>query len=725
MTARILTILGTTVFFTAACGRRAPSDRTEIYRGAPIVFVSVDTLRADRVGAYGAAEPATPHLDALRRKSLLFADATSPCPLTLPAHVSLLSGLLPPEHGVRDNVGYRITPARPWLPRVLKQQGYATGAAVSAHVLRAGTGMDGSFDFYDDRVGDLEGSGALREAERPGAATAQIALDWIGKNRDKPFFFLLHLYEPHSPYEPPEPFRSRHRSPYDGEVAAADQVVGDFLSALERLGLHDEALIVFLSDHGEGLGQHGEEEHGVLLYREALRIPLLVKLPGGKRAGETVSTPVGLADVFPMVAGLIGADLPAGLRASAILAGSAPAEAPAIYAETYYPRLHLGWSHLRSLWNGRHHFIDGPRPELYDLREDPLETKNLFSPSSEPARALKRQLDARGDRFSGPGPADAEDLRKLASLGYLTLSGEAFAGGPLPNPAERVSSLAEAGKAFRLAAGGGPQGRDRRAREDPPGQPALLRRPVLAELLAEDGRLGEAEKAFQEAIALSPGLAGQIALDLAKVHLRLGKLSEAEQEARLGIPVAPAEAHAILAEVALAREDPARALEELDRASQAAGGAPASGRHFLRGEALARMGRHAEAIAAFREEIRARPSHSEAYARLAILSPSKDGKSARCASFWRRCTPGIPGERRRCSPRRRSPPSATPMGPPPGSSEPPSADGLLPVRGSERRIRRAVEPLWVSRSPVPSGRSRANESDGEGAAVWKRRAAIR
>ena len=320
MRVRILALLGVAAVAAAACRPRPGTESAPVHRNAPIVVISVDTLRADRLGAYGAAEPATPHLDALRSESILFADATSPCPLTLPAHVSLLSGLLPPDHGVRDNVGYRVAPDRPWLPRALKQQGYATGAAVSAHVLRAGTGMEGSFDAYDDRVGGPGPREALREAERPGAATAKIALDWIEKNRERPFFFFLHVYEPHSPYEPPEPFRGRYPSAYDGEVAAADQVVGDFVSGLKRLGLYDPAIVVFLSDHGEGLGQHGEEEHGVLLYREALRVPLLVKLPGSRRAGETVAAPVSLTDVFPMVAGLVGIELPAGLSPSPMLA---------------------------------------------------------------------------------------------------------------------------------------------------------------------------------------------------------------------------------------------------------------------------------------------------------------------------------------------------------------------------------------------------------------------
>jgi choline-sulfatase len=215
---------------------------------------------------------------------------------------------------------------------------------------------------------------ALGRVQRSGAVTEELLERWIGEQPpDKPVFAFLHLYEPHSPYEPPEPFKSRYaHRPYDGEIAAADAIVGRFLGFLKSKQIYDKAIVVFLSDHGEGLGDHGEDEHGIFLYREALRVPLFVKLPGGARAGERIGSPVGLVDVFPTVAALLGEKVPfpAGRGAGSRVRGPARRERR-LYAETLYPRLHFGWSDLASLTDRRYQFIEAPRPELYDWTHDP------------------------------------------------------------------------------------------------------------------------------------------------------------------------------------------------------------------------------------------------------------------------------------------------------------------------------------------------------------------
>src|SRR5262249_36110144 len=206
--------------------------------------------------------------------------------------------------------------------------------------------------------------------QRPGSETARRALAWLDGAQSKPFFLFLHLYEPHSPYEPPEPFRSRYAAhPYDGEIAAADAIVGDFVGQLRRRGLYDRAIVILLSDHGEGLGQHGENEHGIFLYREALHVPLLVKLPASARAGETVREPVSLVDLVPTLARALGFPPPPGADGRRLLERSLDASRR-LYAETFYPRIHLGWSPLRSVWDGRYDFIDSPKPELYDVATD-------------------------------------------------------------------------------------------------------------------------------------------------------------------------------------------------------------------------------------------------------------------------------------------------------------------------------------------------------------------
>ena len=258
--------------------------------GTPVVLISVDTLRADHLPAYGYTGVATPALDRLRADSILFKSAWSPAPLTLPAHVTMLTGLLPPQHGVRANAGFTYRgSAGSSLPGLMKAQGYATGAAVSSYVLRADTGLAALFDFYEDGI-DPSAGGAFAEYQRRGDVTAALARDWIDAHRAAPLFFFLHLYEPHVPYDPPEPFRSRYPSAYDGEIASADAIVGGLLDHLRAQGLYDRALVIFTSDHGEGLGQHGEDQHSILLYAEAVRVPLLVKLPDRRRAGETIET---------------------------------------------------------------------------------------------------------------------------------------------------------------------------------------------------------------------------------------------------------------------------------------------------------------------------------------------------------------------------------------------------------------------------------------------------
>src|SRR6185436_4875179 len=223
----------------------------------------------------------TPNIDGLRRDSVLFERVYSHCPMTLPSHVSMFTGSLPTEHGVRNNIGYRFEGAKfRTLAEELRDRGYATGAAVSSYVLRSDTGIDDGFELYEDSIA-VATAGATSEHQRPGGETLKHALPWILEHRGQPFFFFLHLYEPHAPYAPPEPFKSRYPSAYDGEIAAADAIVGGFLDSLRAAGLYDRALVIFTSDHGEGLGDHGEDQHSVLLYAEALRIPLLVKLPQG------------------------------------------------------------------------------------------------------------------------------------------------------------------------------------------------------------------------------------------------------------------------------------------------------------------------------------------------------------------------------------------------------------------------------------------------------------
>ncbi len=424
------------------CARRA-----ETFPQAPVVLISVDTLRADHLPAYGYRHLETPAIDRLRKDAVLFENAYAHVPLTLPSHATILTGLLPYQHGVRDNIGFRLSPRHTTLAALLRERGYATGGAVSSYILERSRGLDRGFDFYDDEFG------AGAREERPGDATARRLENWADGVGSQRAFLFLHLYEPHSPYEPPEPYQSRYgQSPYDGEIAAADAVVGRFLEYLRRRRLYDRAIVIFVSDHGEGLGDHGEEEHGVFLYREAMRVPLLIKLPGSKSAGASVRGPVGLVDLVPTVTALIGLPAAKDLPGAPLPLedSSADRSARRIYGESLYPRLHMSWSDLASLTDARYQYIEAPRPELYDLAADPGEKTNL-APGKPPAfRSLRLALQRIERPMQGPERSTPEEVAKLASLGYIGVMSGTLATQDLPDPKDRVAELPKYKRLFTL-----------------------------------------------------------------------------------------------------------------------------------------------------------------------------------------------------------------------------------------------------------------------------------
>jgi choline-sulfatase len=621
--------------------------------GTPVILISIDTLRADHLPAYGYRGVATPHIDALARRSVLFENAYTPCPLTLPAHASLLSGRLPPGHGVRNNLGYVLRPDVPTLPRLLRARGYATGAAVSAYVLRGETGLREGFDFYDDAPVTGASTESAGLVQRPGAKTAARLLEFAQGAAGRPLFLFLHLYEPHLPYEPPPPFRAAAAHPYDGEIAAADAVVGDFLAALDRSGVLDRAIVVLTSDHGEGLNDHGEADHGILLYREALHVPLMVKLPGGARGGERVATPVGLIDVLPTLGQTLGLDLPKDLPGRSVFA--APIDRR-LYAETYYPRIHLGWSELHSLVDSRHHLISGVRDELYDLARDPAEKADVAAADAATATRWRAELRGLDIGFSAPAPADPEAVERLRALGYLGHAApDVTASVARPDPRSELPRLADLRRAFGLAASGDDAGAVGAFRALLGANPRLFDAQFgLAESLARLGRAAEADAAFVRAQELWPSPSGEIALARARLALEDGRYDDATRQASGALASSPVAAQAILARAALARDDlagaeaharkalappasdvgaalvlaevhlrrnePESALRVLDEAKRASGTGPTPRDvAFLRGDALARLNRLPEAQAAFEEEMSAYPDNAQAYARLAVV----------------------------------------------------------------------------------------------------------
>ncbi|HEX8619470.1 MAG TPA: sulfatase-like hydrolase/transferase [Thermoanaerobaculia bacterium] len=632
------------IALTACAKHEAVSSTSDRFDGAPVIVISVDTLRSDHLPMYGYRGVATPHLDALRADSILYERAYSHCPMTLPSHLSMFTGLLPTDHGVRNNIGYQFDAAKfRTAAEVLREKGYRTGAAVSSYVLRSETGAADGFEFYDDAIA-VATAGAASEHQRSGSDTLKAAESWLDTNAAQPFFFFFHIYEPHAPYAPPEPFRSRYAaSPYDGEIAAADAIVGTLLARLKASGVYDRALIVFLSDHGEGLWDHGEDQHGILLYRESLQVPLLVKLPRSQRKGTSVAHPVPLTSVFDTITG-----------GEASLLNTARPDKP-IYSETLYPRIHLGWSELRSLIDAKHHYIDGPRPELYVVQSDRAETHDLAATERRAAAALRAELATYPSKIEEIGAIDPEDAAKLAALGYIGTAKDR--GGPLPNPRDEIASLADIKAAFRLA-------EERRSEEAIVALRKLLaRNPRLAdvwsklgELLVATGRAEEAAVAYKSAIAQTERFSPDLALGLAFALLEAGKPAQAAEHAQLALAANPRESHELLARAALAQERFAEAEQHVQSALAAGDRQPRSilllaevqrgsgrlqqalqtideaqrratalevrhlyGSDYLRGDVLARLDRPDEAIAAYRREIASSPDHLQSYANLALI----------------------------------------------------------------------------------------------------------
>lgn len=395
-----------------------------------LVVVTLDTTRADRIGAYGARDVETPAFDRLATEGVLFEQAVSAAPLTLPAHSSIFTGKFPPEHGVRDNGGFFLGPAQLTLAEILEQRGYRTGAFVAAYVLDSKWGINQGFDTYVDDF-DLSQvrSVSLSAIQRPGNEVLDKALPWIEQPGDAPFFAWIHLYDPHSPYRPPEPFASRYKDhPYNGEIAFADSQIARLISQLKTRGLYDRTVIAVLGDHGESLGDHGESSHGFFIYNSVTHVPFVVRTPFSQLAGRRVADPVRSVDVMPTMLDLLGAPAAGGISGVSLvplMAGATRELALDAYSEAMYPLHHYGWSDLRALRAGRYKVIDAPRPELYDLERDPAEKTNIFGERQalgERMIARLRTLEGGFSKTEAPVPAadvDPEARERLAALGYV------------------------------------------------------------------------------------------------------------------------------------------------------------------------------------------------------------------------------------------------------------------------------------------------------------------
>jgi arylsulfatase A-like enzyme/Tfp pilus assembly protein PilF len=431
--------------------RPAPTD-------VNVVVVTLDTLRADRLGCYGFRGVLTPSIDAIAAEGVVFEQATSTVPLTLPSHASIFTGLIPPHHGVRDNGGFFVEEQTTTLAERLREGGYTTGAFVGAWVLDSRWGLDQGFDHYSDRF-DLSKYKvvSLGTVQKKGDEVMDLALEWLEGVKAKRFFTWVHLYDPHTPYEPPEPFASRYPGQkYLGEVAYTDHVVGRLVAWLKGAGLWDRTILVLLADHGESLGEHGENAHTFFVYDATQHVPLIVRTPWGDRGRSRVQ--VSTVDLVPTVLDLVGLPPPAGIdgRSLARLVLHPAAEASGVaYSETYFPRFHYGWQHLRSMRDGKWKYIEAPTPELYDVQQDPGETKNVHKAFSRRAEDLRLRLEKTAGSGAQAAPdattLDPETLQRLAALGYV-------GGGPrvdpeavLPDPKDKIGLFERLGAARALA----------------------------------------------------------------------------------------------------------------------------------------------------------------------------------------------------------------------------------------------------------------------------------
>ena len=643
-----------------------------------MVLVTIDTLRADHVGAYGAGRADTPALDALAAEGTLFRHCVCQAPLTLPSHASLLSATQPLFHRVRDNGAFQAPPELELVSEALQKLDFATAAFIGGYVLHGKWGLNQGFDLYSDRFDPGPGRDLVLLAKKRAGEVLGDARSWLEKQKGRRFFAWIHLYDPHFPYEPPPPFDRRPGQPYRGEVEYADHELGRFFAFLKEKGLYERTLILVTADHGEGLDDHGEQKHGYFLYETTVHVPLIVRAPRRFKARD-VKTTVQLTDLAPTILDLLGIPAPAswqGQPLTRLLNGKADARFGAAYSETWYPRLHYGWAPLKAFYHGGFKYIFAPRDELYDLGQDPGETRNLAADEKTRRADLRGRglafMQRAGRNALTPGRAramSAEDQRRLAALGYL--GGAAALGdeeGGLADPKDKLSDTIAFGKAVALLG----EGRWQESLAEAQG--IVGRNPGFADALNLEGnallaggRNELALAAFRRALALKPEDANN-RLDILKALQRLGRPEEAAAEADRFLRDAPDDPALLsaLGQLRLAQGQAEEALDALLRALRADPGVyprlneaaasliargrravarrlleavgqaqpRAAGSRYLLGQLAEAEGRRQEAMDLYRRELEIDRGHFQAAANLANLLKQSD-RPDEAAEYYR------------------------------------------------------------------------------------------
>jgi arylsulfatase A-like enzyme/Tfp pilus assembly protein PilF len=637
-----------------------------------LLLVTIDTVRSDRLGCYGYRSIHTPYIDRLAAEGVRFQTAVSPVPLTLPSHCTILTGTYPTNHGVHDNVGYRLPESRTTLAKILKAQGYETAAFIGAYVLNSRFGLSQGFDEYDDRIAGSSPSGLivnLNSVERPAGEVVTRALAWLNARTRSRFFVWIHLYDPHDPYEPPSPFRSEYKDrPYDGEIAYADHELGRLLEFLKQQKLYENTVIVLLSDHGESFGEHQEWTHGYFIYDTTLLVPLIIKPIDKGLAGRTVTEQVSLVDVAPTVLQLLDLERTAefqGRELLELMRGRNRNRPGLAYCESYYPA-QFGWSPLLAIRREDAKYIHAPKPELFDLRRDPGEQTNQVAQRSALANELKatlsRMISTYSDRSADRAARmklNSRQLDQLRSLGYVGSSSERSSA---PNLSPGAADPKDKRAVYQMVSTGSQAIAAGRYREAMPVlekviqiEPGMrLAWSMLGRCNFQLNRFEQARRSFQEILKLQPqNLDAQFYVAACDFRLKNWAASEAELRRLLDQDQSFAAAHLYLGFLYQARGDTDSALASFRRVLELE--PENEDAHAKAGFLLASRGNVTEAIPHFQKVIFLNPTDAEAHSNLGVaylklnrteLARKELAEACRLDSKYCKSAPGKPDARK-------------------------------------------------------------------------------
>lgn len=612
----------------------APSCATgrEPAPGSPplnVLLITIDTLRSDYVGYSGFGKVKTPHLDRLAERGVIFTQTRSPVPLTLPAHASILTGAYPPAHGVRVNGLDHLSEKQETLAEVLKSKGYETAAFVGAFVLDHRFGLAQGYDLYDDQLGADVSKLESLDAERNAEAVAAAFSSWLSRQPiERPFFAWVHFYDPHAPYLPPEPYRSEYpKDEYAGEVAYTDAMIGRVVAEFQDRGLLARTLVAVVGDHGEGLGEHGEQTHSVLNYNSTLHVPFLIRAPGIIPGGRRVEAVVRTLDVAPTLLDYLG--LPTALGQGKTLrplidgARRRDGQDEPVYSESLYASIHLGWSELRGLERGGFRYIAAPRRELYDLTADSGELHDLFLSRKALAREMQGELERivlelGKDSTSERADIDSETEARLRSLGYVSSASRQTARREAVDPKDKIAlwnelqlGIHEFGLRHYAAA------REIFERVLATEKDIPLVYENLGAIYMQLGRYPEAERIYRQALA--QGWEDAVShLNLGLLHHYRREWHEAEKEFRVALALdslnVAARVH--LGNTLRARGQPEKAIAQYLKALEI------NPRYLYAfdglGIAQSKLGQQEEALRSFREVVRLAPEGAQGYFNLAV-----------------------------------------------------------------------------------------------------------